>query len=47
MLDSLGIDYVVDVMMVWGLDYYNYIIFEVMVKVKLLGYGYIIICGGG
>lgn len=47
MLDSLGIDYVVDSTMVRGLDYYNHTIFEIMVKAKSLGNGYTTICGGG
>ena len=47
MLDSLGIEYVVDSTMVRGLDYYNHTIFEIMVKAKSLGNGYTTICGGG
>lgn len=47
MLDTLGIDYVIDPDMVRGLDYYNHTIFEIMVKAKSLGNGYTTICGGG
>lgn len=45
-LIDLDIDYVVDLMLVCGLDYYNYIVFELMSEVE--GFGVIIIfCGGG
>lgn len=46
-LDVLVILYEIDVMMVWGLDYYNYMIFEIMIYLKVLGKGYMMICVGG